>query len=95
MKKDQVKHISQLSRIELSEEEKEGLGSDFKKIIEYIDKIKSVSGLIDATTDTSVGELRNVTRDDTPGAVFSSKEITGLFPKSKDGYLAVKKVLEQ
>ncbi len=95
MKKDEVKHISELSRIELSSEEERGLESDFKKIISYIDKIKVVSESIDAATDTTVGEVRNVSRIDEPGDVFRTESLTRLFPKERDGYLAVKKVLEQ
>lgn len=93
--KKEIEHISQLARIELSQKERASLELDFKSILGYIDQIKSVSEFIDATTDTTTGELRNVYREDIPTDSTSSKEVVRLFPKSEQGYLVVKKVLEQ
>ncbi len=95
MKREEIKHVAELSRIELTPEEEIALEADFKKILSYIDQIQEVSGFVDATTDTTVGELRNVTRNDKAEDVLPSKEVTELFPKIESGYLAVKKVLQQ
>lgn len=94
MKKEEIKHMSQLARMELSSEEEILLDEDAKKIIGYIDKIKGVTDFVDATSDTSVGELRNVTREDLISSNFSVEKLVDLFPKSENGYLIVKKVLE-
>lgn len=94
MKKEEIKHMSQLARMELSSEEEVQLDEDAKKIIGYIDKIKGVTDFVDATSDTSVGELRNVTREDLINSNFSTEKLIDLFPKSENGYLIVKKVLE-
>ena len=91
----EVEYISQLARVELSEKEELSLKKDFQGILEYINQIQSVSELIDASTDTTTGELRNIYREDIPVKDPSSKEVVGLFPKTEQGYLVVKKVLEQ
>lgn len=94
MKREDIKHMSQLARMELSSDEESLLDEDAKKIIGYIDKIKEVTEFVDATDDTTVGELRNVTREDVTGSDFSPEKVVNLFPKSESGYLVVKKVLE-
>ena len=91
----EIEHISQLARLELSKEEELSLKKDFQGILEYINQIQSVTEFIDATTDTTTGELRNIYREDTPVKDHSSREVVGLFPKTEQGYLVVKKVLEQ
>jgi aspartyl-tRNA(Asn)/glutamyl-tRNA(Gln) amidotransferase subunit C len=94
MKKEEIKHMSQLARMELSSEEEVQFDTDAKKIIGYIDKIKGVTSFVDATADTSVGELRNITREDLISSDFSADRLINLFPKSENNYLIVKKVLE-
>ena len=95
MKKEEVKHMTQLARMNLSSEENTLFENEFKKIIDYISQIQGVSDFIDASTDTKVGEVYNVTREDTPLFDSSREEIIGLFPKKQNDYLSVKKVIEQ
>lgn len=40
--KKNVEHIAQLARIEINDKEKEFLGSQLSKIIEYVDKLREV-----------------------------------------------------
>lgn len=79
----------------LSSEEKTLFENEFKKILDYINQIQEVSGFIDASTDTAVGEVHNVTREDVTSSSNSRKEIIDLFPEKQDNYLSVKKVIEQ
>ena len=95
MKKEDIEHLSQLTRIELSSKEKEVLEKDFESILDHINQIKSVSEFIDATTDTATGDVRSVFREDDAKKELSADKVVSLFPKTEEGYLVVKKVLEQ
>jgi aspartyl-tRNA(Asn)/glutamyl-tRNA(Gln) amidotransferase subunit C len=85
-----VEKLAELARIDLTEEEKQGLLKDFDSILAYVDAIKSVK-----VDETKGGEsLYNSWREDEPAVRdFSLDIITEQFPDAKDGFLKVKKIL--
>ncbi|MBI3888851.1 Asp-tRNA(Asn)/Glu-tRNA(Gln) amidotransferase subunit GatC [Candidatus Nomurabacteria bacterium] len=85
-----VENLANLSRIELSEEEKQEILKDMKGILEYVKVVEGVQ-----VEDTKPEyNLRNVWRDDEIiPREFSHELITEQFPASQDGFLKVKKIL--
>ncbi len=92
--------LAELSRLELSEEEKNGFQKDLEGILAYVGELKKVSGsnlpaqsaLADGG-DTAL--VRNVMRPDeaTHEAGVFTNDLLKAAPRSKDGYVVVKKIL--
>ena len=90
----EIEKLAELSRIEVSEEEKKELAKDFESILEYVSQINET---VSAEEKKTVGELYNVMReDDKPheGGIYT-KELVKAFPKSERNYLKVKKIIDQ
>lgn len=92
--KEEIEKLAELSRIEVTEDEKKKLINDIESILGYVSEIQEV-----ATTEpvSEVGDLRNVMRED--GEPHESglytKDIMKEVPKKEKGYLKVKKILTQ
>lgn len=85
-----VEKLAQLSRIELSDSEKQSLLADMRGILEYVKRIEEVK-VEDIKPEY---KTYNVWREDIITLREFSKElITGQFPDSRDGFLKVKKIL--
>ncbi len=88
-----IKKLSDLARIEISDEEAENLRSEINPILDFVGQVKSVAG--DMKDEVQVGHVRNVLREDgeatDPGTY--SKELVAEFPESENGYLKVRKIL--
>ncbi len=90
-----VENLSKLSRIRISGSDSVGLSENISSILEYSSKVQKVSGSIDASSDEYIGDIKNIFREDVSESKFSFKtsDIINSFPKSKKGYLSVKKIL--
>ena len=90
--KEDIQNLAELARIEISEGEAESLTSEIDSILEYVSKIKEISG--SSTNDVPL--LRNVMRDDvvTHEANEYTEDILNLAPSREKNYLKVKKILE-
>ena len=85
-----VESLAELARIELTQEEKEGLLRDFDNIFAYLDTIRSV----DIKDIIPKDDLYNSWREDVETERDFSKDlIIEQFPDSQDGFLKVKKIL--
>lgn len=85
-----VENLAELSRIDLSQEEKEKILGDMEGILAYI---KSIEG-VDVKDVVVAHDIYNVWREDEPQMrEFSKDIILGQFPDSQDDYLKVKKIL--
>lgn len=94
MNKDEIKHLAELSRLELSENELEMYAKDIPEILGYVDKLKEVS-----TSDSERVEsasVRNVFREDDSEqeSGIHTENILNEAPDTKDGFVKVKKILE-
>lgn len=90
-KKD-IEKVINLSRIELSMEEKNSIEKDLSKIIEYIDKLKEVN--IDGVLPTSHPlKIENVTRDDKINLSDKKNKIIDSFSDHEGNFLKVKPIL--
>lgn len=99
MKKEDIKHLATLSRLELTESEVERYAGQFDEILHYVDKIKEIGKDHEENNPTSQklrpDELKNVFRSDDDiqeGGIFTDK-ILREAPRSQDGFVRVKKIL--
>ena len=94
MKKDDVKKLADLSRLELSEDELEKYAGQFDEILHYVDKIKEIKSS-DNDLEIENASVKNVFRSDEDiqeGGIFTDK-ILGEAPTSQDDFVKVKKIL--
>jgi aspartyl-tRNA(Asn)/glutamyl-tRNA(Gln) amidotransferase subunit C len=85
----EIDHIAKLAKLSLSKSEKKELEKDFKKILEFVEKLKEVDIEKVKVKDTL---LKNVLRQDEI-KIQDPSSLLKLFPKTKKGYLKVKKIL--
>ncbi|MEI7765627.1 MAG: Asp-tRNA(Asn)/Glu-tRNA(Gln) amidotransferase subunit GatC [bacterium] len=86
-----IEKLAELSKIELTDKEKEGLLKDLDSILGYVKQITEV----DVKDTEVVYENRNVWREDEidPSPDFSHDLIISQFPDSQDGFIKVKKIM--
>ena len=89
-----IEKLAKLARIELTDVEKQTYLKDIGAILGYVDQIKSV--VAKTGLERKAGDLRNVMREDTVTyeGGENTEALVAEFPKKKDNYLKVKKILE-
>lgn len=95
LSKEQVEHIAGLSRLELTEEEKEKYGSQLSAVLGYIDQLQEVA-TDDVQPTAQVTGLVNVFRED-EAKDWPQDEIDAAIkdaPDSDGKNIRVKRVLE-
>ncbi len=87
-----VEHLAGLARISISDSEKELLRHDLEEILEYVSQVKDVAT---KTGIPSVGELRNVMREDEEPheASMFTEALLRAAPSREGNRLLVKKIL--
>jgi len=95
IEKDQVKHIAELARLELSEEEIGEFQEELSDILDYVDQLKELDVSRVKPTSHSI-EVENVTREDSSRDLNPErvKKLRKAFPNQEDGYDKVKSILE-
>jgi aspartyl-tRNA(Asn)/glutamyl-tRNA(Gln) amidotransferase subunit C len=88
-----IKHLANLARLELTEDEVTAYESDFESILEYIDQLKDV----DISDDTPIegAGMRNVFREDKDEVAsgVNKEALLAEAPKTRNGYIEVQKIL--
>lgn len=91
----EVKHLAQLARIKLSDEEVPQLQKDLSKILEYVDALKQVNtdGLPEIAQVTGI---KNSLRADepVPASMEEREAILKNAPATEGGYFKVKEVFK-
>ncbi|MSU55589.1 MAG: Asp-tRNA(Asn)/Glu-tRNA(Gln) amidotransferase subunit GatC [Candidatus Taylorbacteria bacterium] len=90
---EEVEKLASLSRIALTQEEKEEMRKSMDSILGYIEQVKKVSG--QSGFDKKAGSLRNVMREDTnshESGIYTETLISSA-PKREGNYIKVKKIL--
>jgi len=94
---EELKKLSKLARIEISEEEFSGLNKDINSILDYVGQVSQINP---EGKQVSYGagadkNLRNVMREDKnpQEAGEFSGDLLKEAPDTKDGYVKVKKIL--
>lgn len=87
-----VEHLAELARMEITDNEKEGLRNDLEEILSFVSQVKEVTTEVPAP---EAGMLRNVLRaDHTPHEtrVFT-EDLLAAAPSRRGDRIAVKKIL--
>ena len=89
-----IEKLAKLARIELTDSKKQAYLKEIGAILDYVDQIKGVVAKVGE--ERKAGDLRNVMRED---EIFNNSNsntdvIVAEFPRKKDNYLKVKKILE-
>ena len=91
----ELEHLAALSRIDLSEADKESLIKEFDSILGYVDQLKKAD--VNMYTEGRVGAVKNVTRPDVVES--TSKEdrerLLAEAPDREGDFIAVKKIIAQ
>jgi len=91
--KEEVRHIAELARLELSEEEISRFQKELSSILDYFSKLREVDTKgIEPTYQTT--KLENVFREDRveEKGGLTQEEVLSNAPEKKDGYIKVKPV---
>ncbi len=88
-----IEHVAELSRLNLTETEKERLTSEMEKIISYVDKLNELD-TSDVKPMEHVIPIRNVLREDKTEKSYDREKILANAPFREDGCFKVPKVVE-
>jgi len=91
--KEEIEHIAVLSRLSLSEEEKELFGPQLSGILDYVEKLNELD-TNDIEPTSHVITLTNVMRDDTPGESIPREDALMNAPSHTDKFYRVPKIIE-
>lgn len=90
---DEIKHLSELARLDLQKEERENLKGDLDEILNLAEKIQEVDTENVEPTYHAL-PLTDVTRPDEPRDSDDPQKLLEHAPESSDGYFVVPKVIE-
>ena len=91
--KEQIQHIAVLSRLNLSEEEKDLYGSQLSSILDYVDQLNELDTR--ETEPTShVLSLSNVMRDDILTSSLPGEEALKNAPSRSENFYRVPRIIE-
>lgn len=91
--RDIVTHISKLARVELTDAEVETFSEQLSEIIGHFDALNAVNtDGVEPTAHTL--PIENVMTDDRSRPSLPQDEVLALAPRTDDGYLRVRAVLE-
>ncbi len=89
----EIEKLATLSRLTLTEDEKQSFQKDIGSILDYVGQLEKVTVSSDALP--KVGDTYNVLREDVvrnnPGSY--TEDLLKAAPSSQDGYVKVKKIL--
>jgi len=93
MKREDIDHLAELARIELTDSERETLAENITNVLGYVSQIDEITV---SEEKKEVGAHYNIMREDEdphePGVY--SDDIIGAMPDSQGRYLRVKKIIE-
>lgn len=87
-----VKKLAQLSRINLSDEEAQELGSSLDSILHYVEQVKQVSS--DTNIEANYYSTNVMREDSNPNETgLNTEKLVNSAPKKEGNYVKVKKIL--
>jgi len=92
--KPDIEYLTQLARMELSEQEKASLENDLEAIIGYMNVLSGIDTDGVEPMEHVLG-LNNVTREDRPVPPFGRDLLLSCAPKTEDGFYDVPLAVEQ
>ena len=91
--KDQITKVSNLARLELTNEESNEFSKQLSDIVTYVEKINELDTENIEPADHIV-DLKNVQRKDKKHASIDIKDIEGIAPDFDNGHFVVPQVIE-
>ena len=92
--KNAIKILSQLSRIDCTEEEQESLLEDLKKILNYIEQLNEIDTTHLLPCNHVLDDIANVMREDIVGTSLPREEFLANAPSHVGGMIRVPPVLK-
>jgi len=92
--KEKLDHISKLSLLDLSEEEKNKLAQELGDILSYFKKLDSIDTSNVKPMTHPIEGLKNVFREDIPWKSLTNEEVLMNAKHTKDGYFKAGKVIK-
>lgn len=90
----EINHLSELARVDLNQEEKETLGTQLPKIVEFVDQLSQLNA--HSVEVVSTGRPLDELRDDTPtGESLSIAALEQLAPEFTHNQIVVPAVLAE
>ncbi len=88
----EVEHIAELARLELGEDEIQGLQADLSRILEYVEQLNELdtSGV---QPTAHVAAQDGALREDLPRPSLATQEVLANAPEAEEGYVRVHAVL--
>ncbi|MEK7543078.1 MAG: Asp-tRNA(Asn)/Glu-tRNA(Gln) amidotransferase subunit GatC [Patescibacteria group bacterium] len=94
IKEEEIQHLAELARIEISAGQKGKLARDLEEILAYFDVLKEVN-TEDVQLMTGGSRDKNVFRDDNyEKSEFNTQKTINAFPEKESGFLKVPPVFE-
>ncbi len=90
---DQVKHVANLARLAITEEEANNFKKQLDEIITYAEQLNEVN-TDNILPTTHVLKMKNVLREDEPKKGLPLNEVLKNAPDSKDGHIRVPSIIE-
>lgn len=91
--KDQVKHVANLARLAISDQEAEMFTEHLSSIIAYAEQLNELD-TTNVEPTTHVLDLKNVLRKDEPKTTITQEEALKNAPDKQDGHFRVPSILE-
>ncbi|RYG73310.1 Asp-tRNA(Asn)/Glu-tRNA(Gln) amidotransferase subunit GatC [Lentibacillus lipolyticus] len=91
--KDQVKHVANLARLAVTEEEADKFAKQLSSIIDYAEQLNELD-TENVEPTTHVLDLKNVMRSDESKEWISKEDALQNAPDKQDGYFRVPSILE-
>jgi aspartyl-tRNA(Asn)/glutamyl-tRNA(Gln) amidotransferase subunit C len=91
--KEQIQHIAVLSRLNLSEEEKDLFGSQLSSILDYVDQLNELDTR-EIEPTSHVLSLSNVMRDDVLKSSLPGEEALKNAPSRSENFYRVPRIIE-
>lgn len=91
--KDDLEHVAQLSRLELSEQEKTKFTEQMGSILTYFAKLDEVE-TSEVEQINQINGMENITSDDSIQEKWEREELLKNAPETEDGFIKVKAVFE-
>jgi aspartyl-tRNA(Asn)/glutamyl-tRNA(Gln) amidotransferase subunit C len=95
LNKQTIKYLTQLSRIDCTEEEQEGILHDLENILNYIVQLNEIDTSNVAPCDHVLSDIVNVTREDQIGDSMPREDFLGNAPSQVGGFIRVPPVMKQ
>ena len=92
--KEEVRHIAELARLELSEKEIEKMQKDLSSILDYFNLLKKAPSPAKILQQQNLGEQAgNLRRDEVISSHDINYQLIAAAPDKKDDYIKVKAIL--